>query len=40
MTTETKTVAPLPSIEEFADKTGNSLRKVIKGALLSARAGI
>jgi len=24
----------LPSIEEFADKTGNSLRKVIKGALL------
>jgi 5-methylcytosine-specific restriction endonuclease McrA len=27
-------MAPLPSIEEFADKTGNSLRKVIKGALL------
>src|SRR6202048_1307504 len=24
----------LPTIEEFADKTGNSLRKVIKGALL------
>jgi 5-methylcytosine-specific restriction endonuclease McrA len=24
----------LPSLEEFADKTGNSLRKVIKGALL------
>ena len=24
----------LPSIEEFADKTGNPLRKVIKGALL------
>ncbi len=28
------TPARLPSIEEFADKTGNSLRKVIKGALL------
>ena len=27
-------MAPLPSIEEFADKTGNSLRKVVKGALL------
>ncbi len=24
----------LPSIEEFAEKTGNSLRKVVKGALL------
>jgi 5-methylcytosine-specific restriction endonuclease McrA len=24
----------LPTIEEFADKTGNPLRKVIKGALL------
>jgi 5-methylcytosine-specific restriction endonuclease McrA len=24
----------LPSIEEFADKTGNTLRKVVKGALL------
>jgi len=24
----------LPTIEDFADKTGNSLRKVIKGALL------
>ena len=34
MTTETRTITPLPSIEEFADKTGNSLRKVIKGALL------
>jgi 5-methylcytosine-specific restriction endonuclease McrA len=28
------TTVRLPSIEEFADKTGNSLRKVIKGALL------
>jgi 5-methylcytosine-specific restriction endonuclease McrA len=27
-------MARLPSLEEFADKTGNSLRKVIKGALL------
>jgi 5-methylcytosine-specific restriction endonuclease McrA len=34
MTAETRTIAPLPSIEEFANKTGNSLRKVIKGALL------
>lgn len=28
-------MARLPSIEEFADKTGNRLRKVIKGALLT-----
>jgi len=29
----------LPSIEEFADKTGNPLRKVIKGALLRLAPG-
>jgi 5-methylcytosine-specific restriction endonuclease McrA len=29
-----KDVKRLPSIEEFADKTGHSLRRVVKGALL------
>jgi len=32
--TTTPEIPPLPSLEEFADKTGSSLRKVIKGALL------
>lgn len=30
----TQGMKPLPSIEEFADKTGVPLRRVIKGALL------
>jgi hypothetical protein len=30
----TQGIKPLPSIEEFADKTGVPLRRVIKGALL------